>query len=687
MEPESTAEAWHWDPQREVQLTKFKESGLFKDKQLRVLRGFLSREVEELKNKEADKSTIQRSVYKFANNGGNTSDPCRACERMVQRIRPLLEKYYKKHKDDPGPLRVTISNHPSWFPKVIDVSAVGVEPSKGRGRRGRRSQPGVGRQPERPEVANGKNDPIAFTTTSDQKKLRRLLKSPIHAYHLTQDSAGNPAWYHKILTFDASTADGRLIAHGVNLPINATDLEGEEHSYEYDAWLDRSHLIVRTRRKDETSPDMSFQIFPKVGESLNRPPWWGMDAITTTWYDNPAATISIWNPEHELECARGAPNGKAISDPEIMEALENEWRKSAMHARAVQLPSSIRHFKTDAEAFKYLSSLYSSEKLSPKLARIRDTHARLETQPLGFGANYRENGEAFSKFLARGDEHVTRAIVILGDKWDENYVRSFLMEPVRGHEHKIEYFWLPAPILSFIILDYEDGTNEVYFGWGRLGFPSPGVFASKDQDLVQAFSHYFDMLRASAQPVPAASLANPAQLHRERTPLPWLYNTETSDHAIPPLHAVESAARSDSVIYVVTPDLYNDARNPETIALVRANHLRGITYRFFTPDTPKAHINIKLVMQNYAESAKHGSGRYLSFIYLAPELFQTPQCNVLVIDHDKEGRRRVFVELPVDERAERRWWAETDPDTAEWWHTKVKELAKRKPLPNPRRKS
>jgi DNA-binding winged helix-turn-helix (wHTH) protein len=362
----------------------------------------------------------------------------------------------------------------------------------------------------------------AFTSAeTDRQRLRRLLRSPIHSYHLTQGPDGNPAWYHKILTFDSITTDGRMVAHGVNLPPNANDSDREEHEYEYDAWLDRRHLIVRTRRQDEQSPDMSIQLFPNVGQPQNRPPWWGMDVIATTWSNNPAQTISIWNPDWnpvpDLEGASTTPDGKQISDPWIIQALEDLWRKAAERAHAMQL-SGLRHFKTDAEAFKHLANLYSSESLSPKLLKIRDTHARADTRPVGYGANYRENGEAFSKFLARGDERHTRAVVILGNELDEDYVDSFLLEPVKGHEHKIKFFHLAAPILSFIILDYAGGTHEVFFGWGRLESASgpgvgTGVFASKDQELVQVFSHYFDMLQRAAKPISAASLRNLPQMH------------------------------------------------------------------------------------------------------------------------------------------------------------------------------
>jgi DNA-binding winged helix-turn-helix (wHTH) protein len=508
-------------------------------------------------------------------NPPTTSTEASAIQGCVWKIRQL----FFDPKDEKGNSLVieTITGYGYKFLLTVE-SAIPSIPS----------QAGESVQPKRHEVVDGQKfeleKPVAFTRNSDQHKLRRLLRAPIHAFHLTQDPNGNPAWYHKTLTFGSGTLDGRLIAHGVNLPANTTDSDGEEHRYEYEAWLDRHHLIVRTRREDEQSPDISIQVFPKVGEPHTRPPWWGMDVIATTWADNPAQTISIWNPEWnsapDLEALRTAPDGKPISDPGVIQALEDLWRRAAGRARAAQLPPSIRHFKTDAEAFKHLSSLYSSDSLSPKLVRVRDTHARSETRPLGYGANYRENGEAFSKFLARGDQRSTRAIVILGDKVDEEYVNSFLLDPLRGHEHQIEFFCLAAPIFSFIILDYEDGAHEVFFGWGRLGSASTGVFASKDHELVQTFSHYFDMLKSSAKRTPAASLLTPST--PQESDFPRIFSDERL------MREIEAHQADGTDIWVAAPDLSNVGDATSDLSklvrkIVAENAGRGISYTYVYP--------------------------------------------------------------------------------------------------------
>jgi hypothetical protein len=166
---------------------------------------------------------------------------------------------------------------------------------------------------------------------------------------------------------------------------------------------------------------------------------------------------------------------------------------------------------------------------------------------------------------------------------------------------------------------------------------------------------------------------------------PWLYPLSAKGiHSRGLLDHVERLARPYSTIYLVTPDLYNDARVSTTQDVVMHNLTRGITYKYLTrDDNETAQSNFDEVLHKFASHAE------LVHIFSINELFDLlPTCNILVIEHDETDRLRVFVELPVLENNMRFWWVEADHIVARQWHRKVLQVLKnREPAENPYKKS
>ena len=84
--------------------------------------------------------------------------------------------------------------------------------------------------------------------------------------------------------------------------------------------------------------------------------------------------------------------------------------------------------------------------------------------------------------------------------------------------------------------------------------------------------------------------------------LPWLYTL--SSHAPGSTQTVsyaESRAEPNSIIYLISPDLHNDARNPETQKTVIGNLKRNIRYKYITrDDNDESSVNISAVMATFA---------------------------------------------------------------------------------------
>lgn len=164
---------------------------------------------------------------------------------------------------------------------------------------------------------------------------------------------------------------------------------------------------------------------------------------------------------------------------------------------------------------------------------------------------------------------------------------------------------------------------------------------------------------------------------------PWLYGVSESK-VLKSLSKIESKALKNSTIYLISPDMQNDARNPATIKCVSENLSRGINYIFLTRnDGPSSKRNVEMVQQRYAHWEKGVS------IVIANDLFDAlPTYNILIIENDFNGELRVFVELPIFdfsiEKSKRCFWVETDTQFANRWHEKVLSiLKKRTPEVNP----
>ena len=140
---------------------------------------------------------------------------------------------------------------------------------------------------------------------------------------------------------------------------------------------------------------------------------------------------------------------------------------------------------------------------SQHLTRIRDTHVRPEL-PIHHYVDYSGMQSAFSHFLQRIDTDRTVATMILGHVVDEEYVQA-MQNAARSYGKNLRCFRLrhPMPLLNFILLDYEDLTTEVLFGWSQGKAGSAGaVFRSKEPLLVAEFNEFYHQLLQSSDPLP-----------------------------------------------------------------------------------------------------------------------------------------------------------------------------------------
>jgi hypothetical protein len=166
--------------------------------------------------------------------------------------------------------------------------------------------------------------------------------------------------------------------------------------------------------------------------------------------------------------------------------------------------------------------------------------------------------------------------------------------------------------------------------------------------------------------------------NRAASQFPWLYSL--SEKGIGnSLGAVEFRAQAGSTVYLVSPDLHNDAWNTSTIKCVSKNLKRGVQYAYLTRDDDStSRKNIDVIHQNFKEDSGNLS------IFVANELFSSlPTYNILVIERDVTGQLRVFVELPVTEslktESPRAFWVEAEPRFADRWHQRVLDSLKNRP--------
>ena len=165
--------------------------------------------------------------------------------------------------------------------------------------------------------------------------------------------------------------------------------------------------------------------------------------------------------------------------------------------------------------------------------------------------------------------------------------------------------------------------------------------------------------------------------------LPWLYTTNPTGIGRQ-VHEVERNIEGESPVYLVTPDLYNDARNERTIRTVTSNLTRGVTYIYITQDhTQENKINIDIVQRRFPNFGKQVQ------IHIFNEVFGLiPTYNILVLERASDGLLRVFVQLPVRDPSEsrdiRHLWAEADEKLGNQWHARILHMLKEcVPLTNP----
>ena len=151
---------------------------------------------------------------------------------------------------------------------------------------------------------------------------------------------------------------------------------------------------------------------------------------------------------------------------------------------------------------------------------------------------------------------------------------------------------------------------------------------------------------------------------------PWLF-TVSGTKGSQSLSEIEKTALEGSTVYLITPDMHNDAHNIETQKCVISNLERNVSYVFITlNNTPEAESNIMEVQRYFAVH------KDVLQIYIANELFNSlPTYNMLIIEKDSKRQKRVFVELPVLENmgtsSKRAYWAEAESDFAIKLHAKV----------------
>jgi hypothetical protein len=364
----------------------------------------------------------------------------------VDRLRNRLLAYYASHPDDP----VHISIPKGTFRPEITFKHV--------------EEPKIGSS--RSVVPSDPRSESGSSPSADQKLRQRILEDEIHAYHLTQNDEGNPMWSYKTLKFQAATPTGPLVATGVNLP--KLRANRNRHKYDYEAVLDRGHLIVTTRRADGT-PDMSVQLFPRVGG--HNFPWSGGDIITTTWHDDPLISISIWN-DVKLPCAAEVEDGDPISDPRIMKDLERVWRKGAERIRLSRLPAVGDEAGDLASAlntrFKYLNDAEFGHELVRYF--IAETTHALYCRDLR--TTFRVHHVKPSRFTRLDGRSPLR------DTCFDLTIRESVVKPCPANIIQVAVF-MNAQLLAhhFVHPEYD-------FAW-CIDLPSDATFAGKVSDIFQ----------------------------------------------------------------------------------------------------------------------------------------------------------------------------------------------------------
>ncbi|HEV2990282.1 MAG TPA: helix-turn-helix domain-containing protein [Candidatus Angelobacter sp.] len=481
------------------------DNGLLQPKVLEVLACFLRHPQQELK-----RDAIIEEVWPDDPNGGGSLD------HYVSALRKLLQ-------DQPPPDRksyrliANIRDKGFKFLQPVSVKEIGTATSDG-------------------------------DASSDLEPYRRKW----HHYHLTLHPTGKPVWIYKIVDFKKSSPqEGRLAARVTILPDRGAD--PRDHQYRLEASLNGPHLIFETRRLHGPSDlgielrrlhgrsDIGIELFPHVGPE-RFPTSLYSARINQSWYGRTVtSSIGILTLTRRGKLSKEGP----VLSKRFANVLQGEWEAhSSKNSEIVRLPlgslaskkdstpirirekwhqgqpSPIRklgepveccYIGDDPTALKHVVEQYRRPSRSGlKLIGIRDTHARPE-MPMRRHEDHKNVQKAVIEFLRHTDADDTVATFIFGWEVNKSYVKM-VQAVARRHGDKVKCYQLqnPVPLMSFILLDYDDLTSEVFFGWGQGKPNRPGaVFRSRDVDLVEEFNTYYDMLFRASKPVDVKLLIPP----------------------------------------------------------------------------------------------------------------------------------------------------------------------------------
>jgi hypothetical protein len=160
--------------------------------------------------------------------------------------------------------------------------------------------------------------------------LERLCRKPLHHYHMTKNKAGKPIWSYKVIHFSSLSSGGKLTAVASFRPSKGA--APKDHKYQIEASVDRSHLIMKTRRVDG-SPDMGIDFFPHfVGRSSHSLfPLFGA-TVLTTWF-NEHGSDQLANSISVLSDVPLVPNADDGLPMENIGTLQSDWEQRSGIAR------------------------------------------------------------------------------------------------------------------------------------------------------------------------------------------------------------------------------------------------------------------------------------------------------------------------------------------------------------------
>ncbi|MBB6143962.1 hypothetical protein HNQ77_001911 [Silvibacterium bohemicum] len=165
---------------------------------------------------------------------------------------------------------------------------------------------------------------------------------------------------------------------------------------------------------------------------------------------------------------------------------------------------------SNEDAVRYVLDLCNTNKIKS----IRDTHARHGDRPDPYqDKTYEELERGLRAFLSRDpDAHL---FLIVGSSFDLEFMKvlASLAKDKEMNERKLCLRKLRGnvPMMSALILEYKDKTEEVLFGWGnRMDGDKESVFRSSHKDLVAQFKSYYQVLENTSDRVAVAEVLSAA---------------------------------------------------------------------------------------------------------------------------------------------------------------------------------